>query len=547
VLMIRSIRVRMIVSVLAPLIIAMLIIVGITLGGVEDVSDDLARETTVRTGRPLAQRIGERLSAYSAVVVGIALTGGALSAGLALASARRVVRSIRELASGARRIAEGDLSYSIPAVDETEIQALVERFNLLGRALDESRSEIEQKVALRTSELSTLLMVSHNVASTLELGPLLGVILEQLRKVVDYTGAAIMTLEGDALHVIAYRGPIPEEEALHMSFSPAEAQTNRRVIESREPMVIPDVPEETALASAFRQRSAQPADSVASYMRSWMGIPLIVKGRVIAMLSLHHSLPNFYAARHRRLATAFADQVAVAIENARLFEQAQELAAVKERERLARELHDSVTQSLYAMTLYAAAATRSLEAGRLGKASEHVAQLREGAHEALRDMRLLIFELRPPELVREGLAAALQARLKAVEARVGLKTEFEAHGEDRLFPQVEEGLYRIAQEALNNVLNHARARNVLVSLRHDANSATLVISDDGIGFDPASQSGTGLRGIAERAALLGGSVEVSSAPGKGTTLKVALDLDTPTAEPKPCPRSDCPRESGGAP
>ena len=524
----------------------MLAIVAITLGGVEEVTDDLAQETVVRGGRAVAQRVGERLRAYSALVVGIALTGGVLSAGLALASASRAVRSMGELAAGAQRIAAGNFDYTLPAVPEIEIQTLVEEFNSLGRALDESRTELEQKVAIRTSELSTLLQVSHNIASTLELGPLLGVILEQLKVVVDYTGAAIMTLEGDALNIVAYRGPIPQEEALRSSFSPVEARTNRQVIERRESMIIPDVPEDTALASAFRQMSQQPSVSVASYMRSWMGVPLIVKGRVIAMLSLHHSLPNFYTTRHTILANAFADQVAVAIENARLFAQTQELAVTKERQRLARELHDSVTQSLYAMTLYATAATRSLEAGQVVKAAEHVGQLREAAQEALRDTRLLIFELRPPELEQEGLAAALQTRLKAVEAGVGLKTEFKAHGDGRLSLEVELGLYRIAQEALNNVLKHARAQCIVVSLRYDASSATLVISDDGIGFDPMRQSGSGLRGMAERVALLGGSLEVDSTPEKGTSVKASVDLAAPEAEPKSPLILRYPGDLGGA-
>ena len=139
-------------------------------------------------------------------------------------------------------------------------------------------------------------------------------------------------------------------------------------------------------------------------------------------------------------------------------------AVVAERNRLARELHDSATQSLYAVTLYADAATRLLSSGQMEPAAENLLKLRGTAKEALGEMRMLIFELRPPILAEQGLAAALRARLEAVEGRAGLKTELYVEGESRLPPEPEEGLYRIAVEALNNALRHAQARCISVSL-----------------------------------------------------------------------------------
>ena len=129
-----------------------------------------------------------------------------------------------------------------------------------------------------------------------------------------------------------------------------------------------------------------------------------------------------------QLLTSIGNQVGVAVENARLYEQARQLAIMEERNRLARDLHDSVTQALYGVTLYADATLRLLPGGDLPTATAHVRQLRDTAQEALREMRLLIFELRPPVLQSEGLAAALLARLEAVEARAGLKTEFRSPG-----------------------------------------------------------------------------------------------------------------------
>jgi signal transduction histidine kinase len=159
--------------------------------------------------------------------------------------------------------------------------------------------------------------------------------------------------------------------------------------------------------------------------------------------------------------------------------------------------------------------------------AELLQQLQNTAQEALTEMRLLIYELRPPVLEEEGLVAALQARLDAVEARVGLETEFGAVGDIRLSPEVEEGLYRIAQEALNNAVKHAGARNIRVHLRQDVRSVALEIADDGVGLDPAAarkRGGLGLRAMEERATELGGRLTVKSGPGEGTRVLVEVDI-----------------------
>ncbi|HEY8599814.1 MAG TPA: histidine kinase [Thermomicrobiales bacterium] len=198
----------------------------------------------------------------------------------------------------------------------------------------------------------------------------------------------------------------------------------------------------------------------------------------------------------------------------------------EERQRLARELHDSVTQSLYGITLYSTAATRQLAAGDLATARDSLAEIGATAQEALAELRLLIFELRPPILAEAGLIAALQARLDAVEGRIGtLKTRLDAPATLELPPAIEESLYRIAQEALNNTLKHAHARQVTVALQQDATTTRLRIGDDGVGFDPhadAGHGGLGLRGIAERAALLGARLDVTSAPDRGTAITVEV-------------------------
>jgi PAS domain S-box-containing protein len=208
-----------------------------------------------------------------------------------------------------------------------------------------------------------------------------------------------------------------------------------------------------------------------------------------------------------------------------LEQQVREKAVAAERSRLARELHDSVTQALYSVTLYAEATRLALAADKQDVAVENLRELHNMAREAMVDMRMLIFELHPPVLEEEGLVAALQARLAAVESRARLRTQIRVEGERRLPLSLEEALFRIALEALNNVIKHANAQQVIVDLGFEDGTAWLEVTDDGIGFDPVavrSSGGRGLLGIEERVQRIQGSVAIESAPGDGTTLRVAV-------------------------
>jgi signal transduction histidine kinase len=147
-------------------------------------------------------------------------------------------------------------------------------------------------------------------------------------------------------------------------------------------------------------------------------------------------------------------------------------------------------------------------------------------HEAMQEMRLLVFELHPLALEKEGLVAALQARLAAVEGRSGIKTEIRLEGEQRLPIAIEKELYRIVQEGLNNITKHAMAKSVLIGIKINDEVVRLEIKDDGIGFDLASArsgGGMGLRGIEERVQKIGAMLNIESSPGKGTKLTVTLE------------------------
>lgn len=204
--------------------------------------------------------------------------------------------------------------------------------------------------------------------------------------------------------------------------------------------------------------------------------------------------------------------------------QAEELATAKERNRLARELHDSVAQTLYGLTLQAEAAARKLNAGQTDEAAGYLREIRDSAQQTLQETRLLIFELRQPILEQEGLASALHNRLEAVESRSGLKTQIQLQELGQVRAEVEEGLYGIANEALNNILKHARATFVKVLLKKEKGHLVLEIQDNGVGFDPpstVSRGGLGLKGMRERAEQLGGTVNLQSNTN-GTTIRVEV-------------------------
>jgi len=226
-----------------------------------------------------------------------------------------------------------------------------------------------------------------------------------------------------------------------------------------------------------------------------------------------------FTTHHAALALSVANQAAIAIENAQLYAQAQQLAAVEERQRLARELHDSVSQALYgiALGLHTARIQLDRDLNELPGSLDYLLSLAEAAMD---EMRALIFELRPESLEREGLVSALSKQGAALQARHGMTVQTELCEEPDLPLTVKQELYRIAQEAMQNTVKHARARKVDLRLSQTANAVILEVRDDGVGFDPLGSfpGHLGLHTMQERVSSLGGRLQIESAPGQGTSI-----------------------------
>jgi signal transduction histidine kinase len=273
-------------------------------------------------------------------------------------------------------------------------------------------------------------------------------------------------------------------------------------------------------------------------MRAFMGVPICLRGRVIGAFYLTHTAAaRRFSDDDQRVIELLAAHAAVAIENARLFERSRELSVIEERNRLARELHDSVTQTLFSLDLTAAAAATLVERDP-GKAVAEILRLQELARSAIAEMRSLVFELRAPELDSDGFVPTLRKHVEILRRvhRTDVRLEVLGDGsgaacnreapDPRLDPVLERELLRVAQEALSNALRHARARSVRVLLELRPLAVRMVISDDGVGFDPGDRhvraTHLGLTSMRERARDLGGSLEIESSPGAGTEVRLEV-------------------------
>ncbi|HEU5349273.1 MAG TPA: PAS domain S-box protein, partial [Ktedonobacterales bacterium] len=300
--------------------------------------------------------------------------------------------------------------------------------------------ELERRVQQRTQELTTLLDISRSVASTLELQPLLRTVLDQLKTVVDYTGAAIIARQGDVLTLLDYRGPTRGHEIEVLERSPEFQEVLRNFLDEREVRVVGDVRGDEPGAAAFRRAAGPYLRTEFAFVHSWMGLPLIVKERGIGMLNIVHAEPNYFTERHVALATAVAGQAAVALENSRLYEQGKDLAALEERHRLARELHDSVSQALYGITLGVRTARTLLDRDPAA-AAEPLDYALSLAEAALAEMRALIFELRPESLANEGLIVALEKLAAATRARHHIEVHTRLMEEPSVALEAKQALY----------------------------------------------------------------------------------------------------------
>ncbi len=380
---------------------------------------------------------------------------------------------------------------------------------------------LRQRLETHAREQTTLLEVSQTLASALELQP--GLILDQLRKIIEFTHAGLFRLEDPDLVTLAVRGPQALEQAVPFRIRMDDPDTLKRMFDGNCPVRIADVSGADPAAQFLRSLLGNQAAMLLTGVQSWMWVPVAVKGSIIGSMGVAHETADYFTAHHANLALTVANQAATAMVNAELYEHAQALAALHERQRLAQELHDAVNQSLFSAGLIAEVLPRlwerDIEEGR--RSLEDVRRLTRGA---LAEMRMLLVELRPSALTDSELGDLLRLLGNALTGRVNIPVAVSVAGQGTLPAEVQVAFYRLCQEGLNNIAKHAQATHVEIHLQYIVESAAveLEVRDDGRGFDPEHiPSGHfGLSMMRERAEAVGAMLSIASRPGHGTELTV---------------------------
>jgi signal transduction histidine kinase len=517
-----------------------------------------------------------RMIGLQAVILGSLAILGAL--GLVVLTTRSVIAPVQTLTDATQKIGEVQFDPStLKSVEYTlsttlarkairrrdEIGALTNSFitmcTRLQQSMDEIQSwnrELDSRVQARTQQLSILNAVALTVNQSLDLEDILNRALDEVLQLTEIDVVAIFlqnTTRGQ-LELKAYRGLSEEAACLAYQVGMLDGSCGG-VMELGKTIVVPDI-------SSYRGRGAKSLQR--ENIKSLVHVPLMTKGWALGSMCVGTHVTNQFNEDEQKLLNAIGNQIAIAVENARLYADVQRKERVRgelfkkalaaqedERKRIARELHDEVSQSLTAL-LYDA--EDGLELEHLPAIKKRLQSICDLTQHTLDNVHKLMFDLRPSMLDQLGLIPALrwlaETRLepKGIRVEVVSNSDIDLFGVElgaqRLSPETETALYRVVQEAINNIARHAAARNVEIGLEHSGGVALVSIIDDGIGFDlaelkmstirdldgndlylPENTRGLGLLGMQERIELLGGDLEIDSVPGSGTRIYIRVPIE----------------------
>ncbi len=379
----------------------------------------------------------------------------------------------------------------------------------------------------------TLRSASLALTRYLDLDSVLEKLLELTNHVVPFDRAVVYLYE-DTNQVSAHLGRgFDQEEDREAAYSLRQDFFNRpslnEAFHTRHSVSIPDV-------------AADPhwqPEAVAPDLRSWAGVPLVAGDKIIGFCGLEKCEPRFFTPKYLRWAESLANQASVAIQNAWLFDQvragqermqmlSRRLVEAQEKERsfVARELHDEAGQALVSLMLEIGALKK--DASEPEAVLNHVKWLEENTAAVLENLHNLARDLRPATLDHLGLVAALRQYIESIEEQNKINIKFEPLGMEKRLPrEAEISLYRIALEAITNVVRHAQARSIDIILEKEKEQVVLLVEDDGVGFTAGTELESdhlGLAGMRERAEMIGGTLTVESEPGQGTTVQLVLPI-----------------------
>jgi PAS domain S-box-containing protein len=400
--------------------------------------------------------------------------------------------------------------------------------------LTEQERAAREDADRRLERVSALSRITEQLLGMADSDAVLQVVVEAAAHLSGMQVAEICLIEdgGRRLRSAAAHGPLlpgaaRQATGLGDALEDGAASAIRRALIERRAIAVEESEDDASEVSGTH------AATIDAGPRACIAAPLLVAGRPIGVLWVGDSTPRRSSPEDIDLVQALADQATLAIEHARLAQRDRETAVLEERARLARDLHDSVTQSIFSLGMLTGAAQAQYERGApsLGPTLVRVGQV---AKEALAEMRALLVTLRPVALDEDGLAGALEKLAASFQTRSGLAITFHARTDGRLGPEVETAIYRIVQETLANIAKHAQASEASVTLAERDGLFIVTVTDNGRGFDPAApaevssdgrRGGMGLRSMRERAAAAGIALEITSAPDAGATITLTASVN----------------------
>jgi nitrate/nitrite-specific signal transduction histidine kinase len=426
---------------------------------------------------------------------------------------RHITDPIQKLIHASEQVTAGQFKHRIEVKTGDEIETLADQFNLMSAELDESYSSLEKKVADRTRELAIMNSILSVASRSLDIQEILEdalkIIVEQLgfkigaafKHAPDLATPTLVTQRG--IEPTTARD-IVEIDPIKNEVNPVDHQSRVATFESK------DFPDK----KLYNELGL-------SDCKLLVYVPLSTKGRNLGFFILGKPEPGALATEELSLLSSIGQQIGVAMENAHLYEKAEQAATTAERTRLARELHDAVTQTLFSANLIADVIPRIWKRDP-EEGMQSLEELRQLTRGALAEMRTMLLEMRPETLERVDLKSLLAQLADAFTGRVRVPVSLEIQGNCELTHEVKIVFYRVAQEALNNIAKHSGARQVDVHLECQTGGMNMLIKDDGLGFDPGciTPEHLGIAIMRERANSIGASLMIESQPGQGTTVEL---------------------------
>jgi len=464
---------------------------------------------------------------FMAVIVGMVV----FVSGVSFLLSETITRPVMALTEGSEHIARGELNYSLDVNTGDEMQVLAEQFNNMGQALRESYSNLEQKVIERTEkerqraeQLRTINEVSRKISSIVNLDELLAYVGNLLRQTFHFYNVNIFLFEPSSgklmlktLHFSGQKNVIPVGVPLEMD----ENGIIGKAAKSGDYVLINDLKSEQGLV-----KQDEPGET-----RSELAVPVKMGGRVLGVLDIESAEIDGFDEADIFTAQTLADQLAVAIENARLYQETRQMAVTEERNRMAREIHDTLAQGFTGIILQLEATEQVIGDNMDPDVQKHLNQARSLARKSLQEARRSVWNLSPQALEQLRIDEAIKHEVDRFRQDHGIDAMFALFGERRdIPPETGTALFRICQEALANITKHAHATEVEVTLNYDKTDVELAIKDNGVGFemDPDGKvgkaGGYGLISMRERVLGQKGHFEIQSEKGAGTMIRVSIPV-----------------------